>query len=62
MRVVQQGQLDIFLHSGADDCDFEDGTCHWKVASVDYLWSIQQGETPTEKTGPSHDHSYSKSR
>jgi len=45
---------------GVDDCDFEDGTCHWKVASTDYLWSIQQGETPTKKTGPSHDHSYSK--
>ncbi|CAH1791155.1 unnamed protein product [Owenia fusiformis] len=47
-------------------CSFEDGMCGWKHVTADsdekdqrqFNWTRHQGKTPSEKTGPSFDHTY----
>ncbi|KAK0053445.1 MAM and LDL-receptor class A domain-containing protein 1 [Biomphalaria pfeifferi] len=41
----------------SNGCDFEDGLCGWSHdLTDDFNWVINQGETPTAKTGPMVDH------
>ncbi|XP_008548464.1 ALK tyrosine kinase receptor isoform X1 [Microplitis demolitor] len=40
-------------------CNFENGWCGWANAPNKTLqWTLHQGSTPTERTGPSYDHTY----
>jgi len=40
-------------------CNFEDGWCGWtNVPERPLNWTLHQGPTPTERTGPSYDHTY----
>ncbi|XP_015594749.1 ALK tyrosine kinase receptor isoform X1 [Cephus cinctus] len=40
-------------------CNFEDGWCGWtNVPGRPLNWTLHQGPTPTERTGPSYDHTY----
>ncbi|KAG5847524.1 hypothetical protein ANANG_G00126960 [Anguilla anguilla] len=39
------------------DCDFDSSECGWKQTITDsFDWLRRQGPTPTEQTGPPHDH------
>lgn len=41
-------------------CDFENGWCGWQNSGRGLLlWARYSGPTPTEKTGPESDHTYS---
>jgi len=57
-------QLDIRKHF-ADKipenarCNFEDGWCGWtNVPGRPLNWTRHSGPTPTDRTGPSYDHTY----
>ncbi|XP_017880511.1 ALK tyrosine kinase receptor isoform X2 [Ceratina calcarata] len=40
-------------------CNFEDGWCGWRNLSGRPMnWTLHRGATPSEKTGPSYDHTY----
>lgn len=41
-------------------CNFEnDNWCGWQNAPNKTLnWTLHQGSTPSERTGPSYDHTY----
>ncbi|XP_018396574.1 PREDICTED: ALK tyrosine kinase receptor [Cyphomyrmex costatus] len=40
-------------------CNFEDGWCGWtNVPGRPLNWTLHRGPTPTERTGPSYDHTY----
>ncbi|XP_012145693.1 anaplastic lymphoma kinase isoform X2 [Megachile rotundata] len=40
-------------------CNFEHGWCGWRnVPGRPLIWTLHQGPTPSEKTGPSYDHTY----
>ncbi|KYN34630.1 ALK tyrosine kinase receptor [Trachymyrmex septentrionalis] len=40
-------------------CNFEDGWCGWvNVPERPLNWTLHKGPTPTERTGPSYDHTY----
>ncbi|XP_063995101.1 leukocyte tyrosine kinase receptor isoform X2 [Diachasmimorpha longicaudata] len=40
-------------------CNFENGWCGWTNAPDSPLkWSLHRGSTPSERTGPSYDHTY----
>ncbi|XP_034171879.1 anaplastic lymphoma kinase isoform X1 [Osmia lignaria lignaria] len=40
-------------------CDFEHGWCGWRnVPGRPLNWTLHRGATPSEKTGPSYDHTY----
>ncbi|XP_051176144.1 leukocyte tyrosine kinase receptor-like [Leptopilina boulardi] len=40
-------------------CNFESGWCGWNnVPGRPLNWTLHQGPTPTERTGPSYDHTY----
>ncbi|XP_050480798.1 ALK tyrosine kinase receptor isoform X2 [Bombus huntii] len=40
-------------------CNFEQGWCGWKnVPERPLNWTLHRGATPSEKTGPSYDHTY----
>ncbi|XP_031836034.1 anaplastic lymphoma kinase isoform X3 [Nomia melanderi] len=40
-------------------CNFEDGWCGWKnVPGKPLNWTLFRGPTPSDKTGPSFDHTY----
>ncbi|KAI1882995.1 hypothetical protein AGOR_G00240660 [Albula goreensis] len=39
------------------DCNFDSGACGWQQLITDsFDWQRQQGSTPTDLTGPTHDH------
>ncbi|XP_061927825.1 leukocyte tyrosine kinase receptor isoform X5 [Apis cerana] len=40
-------------------CNFEHGWCGWKnIPGRPLNWTLHRGATPSEKTGPSYDHTY----
>ena len=40
-------------------CNFEDDWCGWaNVPERPLNWTLHKGPTPTERTGPSYDHTY----
>lgn len=40
-------------------CNFEHGWCGWtNVPERPLNWTLRKGPVPSEKTGPSHDHTY----
>lgn len=40
-------------------CNFENGWCGWTNALGTQLnWTLHRGSTPSERTGPSYDHTY----
>ncbi|XP_012522088.2 ALK tyrosine kinase receptor [Monomorium pharaonis] len=40
-------------------CNFENGWCGWtNVPERPLNWTLNQGSTPTERTGPNYDHTY----
>ncbi|XP_053974206.1 ALK tyrosine kinase receptor isoform X2 [Hylaeus volcanicus] len=40
-------------------CNFENGWCGWRnVAGRPLNWTLHRGATPSDKTGPSYDHTY----
>ncbi|XP_018419472.1 PREDICTED: MAM and LDL-receptor class A domain-containing protein 1 [Nanorana parkeri] len=44
-------------------CDFEDGLCNWAQDTEDnFDWTRQQGQTPTQDTGPMKDHTLGTAR
>ncbi|KAH3779285.1 hypothetical protein DPMN_157086 [Dreissena polymorpha] len=40
-------------------CSFEDGMCYWSnINADDFDWTLYNGSTPTDNTGPAADHTF----
>lgn len=55
--VIEKGVSDKIPENAR--CNFEHGWCGWKnVPGRPLNWTLHRGATPSEKTGPSYDHTY----